>query len=133
MYYQEALSLANELKKKLENEYNMKCYIVGSLKRHEPKINDIDYVCSSKLFDDNNRRFIKFKYKNKDINIWRTNNINFTKMMRTFSKNDNIQLRAIAKYRKYHLNDYGLFKDDNKIHINNKKELLKVLNIHHII
>ena len=66
------------------------------------------------------------------INIWRTNDVKFTKIMRTFSKNDNIVIRSVAKHRGYLLNDYGLFKNNVKIPIFNKKKLLKILNIHHI-
>ena len=132
MRYEKAFEIAENLINKLENDYDMKCYIVGSIKRKEHIAHDIDFTTSNKLFDDDNKKFIKFTYKNIPVNIWRTNDVKFTKIMRTFSKNDNIVIRAVAKHRGYLLNDYGLFKNNVKIPIFNKKKLLKILNIHHI-
>ena len=132
MRYEKAFEIAENLINKLENDYDMKCFIVGSIKRKEHIVHDIDLITSNKLFDDDNKKFIKFTYKNIPVNIWRTNDVKFTKIMRTFSKNDNIVIRAVAKHRGYLLNDYGLFKNNVKIPIFNKKKLLKLLNIHHI-
>ena len=117
---------------KLENEYDMKCYIVGSIRRKERNVHDIDLITSDKLIDDDNKKFIKFIYKSIPVNIWRTDDIQFTRIMRTFDKNDNIVIRSVAKHRGYLLNDYGLFKNGIKIPISNKKKLLTMLNIHHI-
>ena len=132
MRYEKAFEIAENLINKLENEYDMRCYIVGSIRRKEHIVHDIDLITSNKLFDDDNKKFIKFTYKNIPVNIWRTDDIKFTKIMRTFSKNDNIVIRAVAKHKGYLLNDYGLFKNDVKIPISNKKKLLRILNIHHI-
>ena len=132
MRYEKAFEIAENLINKLENEYDMRCYIVGSIRRKEHIVHDIDLITSNKLFDDDNKKFIKFTYKNIPVNIWRTDDITFTKIMRTFSKNDNIVIRAVAKHKGYLLNDYGLFKNDVKIPISNKKKLLRILNIHHI-
>ena len=132
MRYEKAFEIAENLINKLENEYDMRCYIVGSIRRKEHIVHDIELITSNKLFDDDNKTFIKFTYKNIPVNIWRTDDIYFTKLMRTFSKNDNIVIRAVAKHKGYLLNDYGLFKNDVKIPISNKKKLLRILNIHHI-
>ena len=132
MRYEKAFEIAENLINKLENEYDMRCYIVGSIRRKEHIVHDIDLITSNKLFDDDNKTFIKFTYKNIPVNIWRTDDINFTTIMRTFSKNDNIVIRAVAKHKGYLLNNCGLFKNDVKIPISNKKKLLRILNIHHI-
>ena len=130
--YDKALEIAENLINKLEKEYDMKCYIVGSIRRKEHIVHDIDLITSDKLIDDDNKKFIKFIYKSIPVNIWRTDDIQFTRIMRTFDKNDNIVIRSVAKHRGYLLNDYGLFKNGIKIPISNKKKLLKMLNIHHI-
>ena len=79
MHYNKALEIAENLINKLENEYDMKCYIVGSIRRKEHNVHDIDLITSDKLIDDDNKKFIKFIYKNVPINIWRTDDIQFTK------------------------------------------------------
>lgn len=45
------------------------------------------------------------------------------------SKTQNIILRKIAKNKGYKLNQKGLFKDNNKIHLENEKELFDLLKI----
>ena len=44
MRYDKALEIAENLINKLENEYDMKCYIVGSIRRKEHIVHDIDLI-----------------------------------------------------------------------------------------
>jgi len=75
---------------------------------------------------------MRTRHDNIDIDIWRINDVKFTKCIRSFNKTDSIALRSIAKKRGYKLNDDGLFFGDKRIEVKNKRDLLRILGIHHI-
>ena len=131
MKYQKALILYRELKNYLKRVYNMNVTMVGSLKRKEDDIHDIDLLTSDKLFN-TNRSFIQFKYNDINVDIWLSKNIKFAKIMRSFNKRDSIVLRAVAKNKGYNLNNDGLFANGKRIDVKNKRELLRILEVHHI-
>ena len=135
MKYNEAIELCDKFIAFLKKEYCINAFIVGSLKRRENDIHDIDLVTTDKIFK-TNKKFFKFKLHDVHIpiNIWRVpkSSLKFAKIMLTFNKNNSIVLRAVAKKRGYLLNNNGIYKDGKPTKINNKKELLKLLDIHHI-
>ena len=131
MEYQDALILYRELKNYLKRVYNMNVTMVRSLKRKENDIHDIDLLTSDNLFN-TNRSFIQFKYNDINVDIWRSKNIKFAKIMRSFNKRDSIVLRAIAKNKGYMLNNDGLFINNKRIDVKNKRVLLRILEVHHI-
>jgi len=52
--------------------------------------------------------------------------------MRSFNKRDSIVLRAVAKNKGYNLNNDGLFANGKRIDVKNKRDLLRILEVHHI-
>ena len=75
---------------------------------------------------------MRFTYGDMDIDIWRINDVQFARCMRSFNKIDSIVLRSVAKKRGYKLNGKGLFFGDKRIDVKNKRDLLRILSIHHI-
>ena len=131
MQIEKAKTLCEEIKQKFRSKYGITLLVAGSLKRNQTIVHDIDFVTESPIFN-SDRKFIKFKYNNEYVNIWRSNHPKFTQMMLTLTKRDAIVLRKVASNRGFRLNNYGIYKDAKRLNINSKKELLKLLNVHHI-
>ena len=131
MNYYEAFLLYHDIKRYLKQDWHMRVYCVGSLARHENEINDIDLITADPLFG-TNKKYMRFTYGDMDIDIWRINDVQFARCMRSFNKIDSIVLRSVAKKRGYKLNDDGLFFGDKQIDVKNKRDLLRILGIHHI-
>ena len=131
MLLEDALILYHDLKRFLKQYYKMRVYCVLSLARHENDIGDIDLITPDPLFG-TDKKYMRTRHDNIDIDIWRINDVKFTKCMRSFNKTDSIALRSIAKKRGYKLNDDGLFFGDKRIEVKNKRDLLRILGIHHI-
>ena len=74
----------------------MRVYCVGSLARHEKDIGDIDLITPDPLFG-TDKKYMRTRHDNIDIDIWRINDVKFTKCIRSFDKTDSIALRSIAK------------------------------------
>lgn len=125
--------------------------VVGSIKRREDIINDMDLLIRRKYIDG----FIKSQdiitiekknlnnYKgyilingnrlNVDIFICDDDNYFFAKFMYESPKKYNIRIRRLAKLKGYKLTQYGLFKLINGVYISipikNRKELTTILGI----
>ena len=131
MLLEEAQILYHSLKRILKEFYNMWVYCVGSMARREKNVEDIDLITADPILG-TNMKYIRFKYSGVYVDIWRINDVKFAKCIRSFNKIDSIVLRSIAKKRGYKLNDDGLFFGDKRIDVKNKRDLLRILGIHHI-
>ena len=96
MLLEEAQILYHSLKRILKDFYNMRVYCVGSMARHEKNVDDIDLITADPILG-TNMKYIRFKYSGIYVNIWRINDVQFAKCMRSFNKIDSIVLRSIAK------------------------------------
>jgi len=132
MLLDEALILYHDLRNRLKKYSGMRVYCVGSSARHEKEINNIDLITPDPLFGDPDKKYIQIKHGDTNIDIWRINDIKFAKFMHSFNKQDSIVLRAVAKKRGYKLNDKGLYFGNKRIDVKNKRDLLRILGIHHI-
>ena len=131
MLLEEAQILYHSLKRILKQFYNMRVYCVGSMARREKNVDDIDLITADPILG-THMKYVRFKYEGVYVDIWRINDVQFAKCIRSFNKTDSIALRSIAKKRGYKLNDDGLFFGDKRIEVKNKRDLLRILGIHHI-
>lgn len=122
-------------------------YVVGSYKRGEENVNDLDYISTIKLlklFDyikllfpdlkiiNFGKKYMSLMINGIKVDIWHTSSESkgWTTLMRTVSKEENIYLRKRAKELGLKLNEYGLFSSDGaKIKLKNLKELYKFLGV----
>jgi DNA polymerase (family 10) len=139
--------------KKITNhiqKYIKGLYIVGSIRRKEEIVNDIDFVTKkdideiikdfSNLYDiyidtmgDKYTSFSILIGNNAiKVNIWKANDkyeYDQTKTLRTLDKGHYIALRKLAKNKGFRLSESGLYDHNNGhfIHFKNKKELIFLL------
>ena len=120
-------------------------YFVGSYKRKEPQIGDLDIVTIKdkkgiinkfkELFPDiqiikNGKKYVQLKLDNLNIDIWfGIDNVELKsmKVIRALDLGHNIGYRKIASKLGYKLNDYGLFKGQENLPFKSEKELRKLL------
>lgn len=141
-----ATNIVKSLKKKFKN-----FTVVGSVKRKEETIHDIDLLLKRKYLDKFlettsniiivnklNKNIIKvYTVKNNikiDIFLCDDDNYLFLKFMLESPKKYNIRIRHLAKIKGYKLSQYGLFKIQTngsykKIQVKNKTELVNILGI----
>ncbi len=119
-------------------------YITGSIKRKEKTINDIDFITLKKLdkiydkfkkyFGDRisekkgGDKFISFEINGHKIDIWKANDkseLFFKRLLHDLDKGHVIGLHNKAKKLGYSLTENGLFKDGEKIEIDNFDEFAK--------
>ncbi len=139
-------NLANEIYKKIPYDF----YVVGSTGRFKSKPEDVDYLTMANLKDvlDAFKKHFKitkileqgdkllfflilFEGKKVEINIWKTNPIDFqfAYFQYAFPKKNVIALRMKAKSLGYKLNQYGLFKNNKKIPIKHYIEIFDYLKV----
>lgn len=151
MDLEEAINFSNVIKMCVKG-----LHIVGSIKRNEPIVNDIDFITTRDLDDIENdilgcmipnnieikklgRHYMRIEFKIKyngekiGVDIWRArtkNEYNIIKIMRGLDKGHNIYLRKRARELGMVLSDKSL-KDrmGREINIENKKHLFNILNI----
>ena len=145
MKYKEAFNIANNIKKYIKN-----LYIVGSLKRKSPIVNDIDFVTMNdlsivsekiqKLLSSKNlnssvsgdKKYIKILIEpyNIYIDIWKANHkdeLYSMIVMRTIDKGHSIYYKKLARSYDMILTDKGIKCDDMMIYFKSEKELKDIL------
>jgi len=141
--------------KKITNhiqKYIKGLYIVGSIRRKEELVNDIDFVTKkdlpnlleefASLYDITvntlGEKYTSFTLSSDhfkiEVNIWKANDeyeYVQNKILRTLDKGHYIGLRKLANKKGLKLTEQGLYDTTNKhyIHFKNKKELLKLLKL----
>jgi DNA polymerase/3'-5' exonuclease PolX len=141
--------------KKISNhiqKYIKGLYIVGSIRRKEALVNDIDFITRkdlpilleefSNLYDivvnALGEKYTSFTLSSDDleieVNIWKANDeyeYVQNKILRSLDKGHYIGLRKLANKKGLKLSEQGLYNTANKhyIHFKNKKELLKLLKL----
>ncbi len=135
MLYKDALKLANKIKKKIKS----KCYIVGSLRRKEKLINDIDLLVTKNItlpytILKNGKYYKSFLLPNNvklDLFFIKKKHLPFALFHYTGSKKYNIRIRAYVKKKGYLLNQYGLFRNKKLVskNIKTEKELTKLIGV----
>ncbi len=136
-----------EIKKFVDNiKSNIKgINVVGSYKRKEQEIDDLDIVTRNKkiiaqlikLYPDikiqkQGDYYVQLKLNNLYIDIWFASDkeeLKALKIIRSIDSGHNIAYRKLARKMGLLLNDKGLFKDNIRINFNNEKELRQILNI----
>jgi len=139
MNYKEASNFDKFIRKKSKG-----LYPTGSLKRKSPIINDIDYITLRNLDHILKEIYIPFEVlkngkKHKSIIIeevqvdfWRAKDryeLFYKRLLRDLDKGHSIYYKKQAKKIGLHLSEVGLFENNHKIDITNKKELKKLLKI----
>ncbi len=129
LQYKDALKLANMIYRSIDiDSDNGKLYIVGSIRREEPDIKDIDILIYTKEFNPNLLRTLdlhKMKWKVKSVGERRLSAIvegvncdifyaccdelPYALLHHTGSASYNIRLRRLANLMGLKLNQYGLF------------------------
>jgi DNA polymerase/3'-5' exonuclease PolX len=141
--------------KKITNhiqKYIKGLYIVGSIRRKEEIVNDIDFVTMkdlpsllqqfASLYDivitALGEKYTSFTLTSDDfdveVNIWKADDeyeYVQNKILRTLDKGHYIGLRKLANKKGLKLTEKGLYDSTNKhyIHFKNKKELIKLLKL----
>ncbi len=138
-------------KTKINNEYIPKIAIVGSYRRCEKKLNDIDLLAVNITQDEvitflkNKYTFIDFIIKGKhktsflmiidkivrkfDLLITTPKSYYMSLLYFTGSKYFNIELRTIAKQLNYKINEYDMIKGSRKLNITSEKDVFDNLNM----
>ena len=125
MKYNDAFNLYKKVRHDLLKLFGIKTYAVGSLKR-KSDVNDIDLITTNDIFNDPRKKFVKFKYNEAVINLWKTtpDNLKFSKMMLELDKGHQIGFKKLAKKKGYLLNNYGLYdKFGKRFNINTLSDL----------
>jgi len=139
-----------DLAKKINKNIKYPFWVVGSTGRFKSKPEDIDYLTTTnlknvfyafknyftiiKVLEQGKKQLfflINFKGKKIEINIWKTNSndFEFAYFQYAFPKKNVIALRKKAKSLGYKLNQYGLFKNNKKIHITNYMQIFDYLQV----
>lgn len=147
----ETESLAYNIKRTLEGVSNIYYVeIAGSFRRKLETIKDLDIVVSTadlnicdkivlldlfKNVREKGDRKMSFLVNNfpVDIRICRKDEFTTTLHHFTGSKFHNEKLRSIAKEKGYKLNEYGLFKDDERVYISSERDIYRNLDLPYII
>lgn len=121
--------------------------IVGSFKRKDTKINDLDFVTKRDLNDvledvkkyydikvvKHGKKYLQFKMDDLIFDVWKAEPEDFKHMiiMRSLDKGHSIGYKKKAKEKGFKLNDNGLFKSDSgeRINIKSLKELKNILEV----
>lgn len=146
--YPLAMKIINRLKEKIKIDYIMP---VGSLRRMEDTIGDIDIlvVCDDKKklmdeftsFDFIDRILVKGEKKSSvylidgiqaDIRVFNKDEIGAALQYFTGNKEHNILVREIAVKKGLTLNEYGLFRGNNKIAGQKEEEIYNALGLSYI-
>lgn len=122
--YKDALKIAKEIQ-----FFNkpMKLKIVGSLARKENKINDIDFITDRNLED--NKKYIKFQYKNYHIDVWHYDDLNIGYLLRTYPTHILIAIRKGLKKIDYKLTNNVYDENNNIIKNITIKQIFDLANI----
>jgi DNA polymerase (family 10) len=147
---EESEKIKNYLRK---NKKIIQLEVAGSLRRKLETIKDIDIVCSC-LENDREKimnYFVDFPEKisviskggtksaitlesgiNCDLRLVKNNSFAFLLHHSTGSKEHNTELRGFAKSLGYKMNEYGLFRENNKIKCKTEMEIFAKMNMDYI-
>lgn len=137
-------NIAHKYKNFLKKTYNCKVYIVGSIGRGEKESKDIDLLILTKkklqleipnstikLNGKYHKQFYLKKYKKiLDIFISHPKYKIFALFHYQSPRQYVIRVRKQAKRLGYKLNQYGLFKNKERVRITSERQLVKKLGLH---
>ncbi|MGA1861550.1 DNA polymerase/3'-5' exonuclease PolX [Deferribacter thermophilus] len=149
----EAEIVADEIKKSLSHIKGVdKVEFAGSLRRKVEVIKDIDFVILvNNLIAENSiinflksnnieiiesgEKLIRFNYKNINVDVRFASKENFVTMLHHFtgSKNHNEVLRMKAKSLRLKINEYGIFKGEEKLNIDDEQDIYNILGLSYIV